>query len=50
MKIPFPLVQVTVIRPGRKNRFASLAEALEKIKWWVWLGEAERVIEKDLGF
>jgi hypothetical protein len=49
MKKPFPLVQVTVIRPGRKTKFASLVEALDKIKWWVWLGEAERLVEKDLG-
>lgn len=43
------LVQVTVIlenykkRPVRRRVYATFGEALETLRWWVVLDEAERV-------
>lgn len=45
----FRLVNVTVQRPGRRQTFATLHEALEAIRAWVGFGEAERIFERTFG-
>jgi len=45
----FNLCQVTVLRPRGKFRFATIWEAMDTIKKWVWIDEAIRIVEADLG-